>query len=36
MEFTRVRRDKGWIRLDKGKNLDSQWYFRCSCGLGMG
>jgi hypothetical protein len=24
MEFTRVRRDKGWIRLDKGKNLGSQ------------
>jgi hypothetical protein len=27
--------DKGWIRLDKGKNLDSQWHFRCPCGLSM-
>jgi hypothetical protein len=23
MEVTRIRRDKGWIRLDKGKNLGS-------------
>jgi hypothetical protein len=29
MKFTKVRRDKDWIRLDKGKNLDSQWHFRC-------
>jgi hypothetical protein len=36
MEFTRVRRDKGWIRLDKEKNLGSQWHFRCPCSLGMG
>jgi hypothetical protein len=36
MEFTRARRDKGWIRLDKGKNLGSQWHFRYPCGLGMG
>jgi hypothetical protein len=36
MEFTRVRRDKGLIRLDKEKKLGSQWHFRCPCGLGMG
>jgi hypothetical protein len=36
MKFIRVRRDKGLIRLDKGKNLDSQWHFRCPCGLSMG
>jgi hypothetical protein len=36
MEFTRVRRDKGLIKLDKEKNLDSQWFFRCPCGFGMG
>jgi hypothetical protein len=36
MEFIRVRRDKGWIRLDKEKNLGSQWHFRCPCDLGMG
>jgi hypothetical protein len=35
MEFTKVRRDKDLIRLDKMKSLDSQWYFRCPCGLGM-
>jgi hypothetical protein len=36
MEFIRVRRNKGLIRFDKGKNLGSQWHFRCPCGLGMG
>jgi hypothetical protein len=36
IEVTRVTRDKGWIRLNKEKNLGSQWYFRCPCGLGMG
>jgi hypothetical protein len=36
IELIRVRRDKGWIRLDKGKNLGGQWHFRCPCGLGMG
>jgi hypothetical protein len=36
MEFTRIRRDKGWIRLDKRKNLDNQWHFRYPCGLGIG
>jgi hypothetical protein len=36
MEFTRVKRDKGLIRFDKGKNLGSQYHFRCPCGLGMG
>jgi hypothetical protein len=35
MEFTRIRKDKGLIKLDKGKNLDSQWHFKCPCGLGM-
>jgi hypothetical protein len=34
MKFTRVRRDKGWIKLDKWKNLSSQWYFRYSYSFG--
>jgi hypothetical protein len=36
MEFTRVRRDKGLIRLDKGKDLGGQWHFKCPCGFDMG
>jgi hypothetical protein len=37
IEATRVwGGDKGWIRLHKGKNLGSQWHFRCPCGLSMG
>jgi hypothetical protein len=39
MKFTRNRRDRrdrGLIRLNKGKNLISQWYFRCPCGLSIG
>jgi hypothetical protein len=35
MEFIRIRRDKDWIRLDKGKILGSQWHFKFPCGLGM-
>ena len=36
MEYTRARRVKGLIRLDKGKNLGSRRHFICPCGLGMG
>jgi hypothetical protein len=36
IEVTRVRKNKGWIRLDKGKNLGNQCHFRCPSGLGIG
>jgi hypothetical protein len=36
MKFTRDRRDRDLIRLDKGMNLVSQWHFGCLYGLGMG
>jgi hypothetical protein len=36
MKFIRDKRDKGLIKLEKKRNLVSQWYFRCLYGLGMG
>jgi hypothetical protein len=35
MKFIRNRMDRGLIRLDKRRNLVSEWHFRCPCGLGM-